>query len=344
MLREFGELIDRIAAERSVLLVLEDLHWSDHATVQLLGYLARRRGPAALMVLGTFRPTELILQDHPAGRPAPGAAAAPPVHRGRPGVAVRGGAGRLPAGALRRARSRGLRADPARAHLGPSAVRRQRGGRAGRTGRLRRGEAGWAFPDAGGLAVPRSIVGRHRAADRPPDARAAARAGRGERRRRRVPAPAAGRGAADAGRRGAGAAGRSDSASCRGCAASARSRWRTARSPHATRSTTRSTATCSMSAWPRRSACSGTAHGPPRSRRCTAAPSATLPPSWRFTSSAATRRPTRPRRCGHRRSARAGARRRAAKRCRSRATPCVSRSTRSTPRSNWSCACWKPSR
>ena len=67
MLREFGELIDRVARDAPVLLVLEDLHWSDHATVQLLGYLAHRRGPAALMVLGSFRPTELILEDHPLG-------------------------------------------------------------------------------------------------------------------------------------------------------------------------------------------------------------------------------------------------------------------------------------
>lgn len=67
MLREFGELIDRVARDTPVLLVLEDLHWSDHATVQLLGYLAHRRGPAALMVLGSFRPTELILEDHPLG-------------------------------------------------------------------------------------------------------------------------------------------------------------------------------------------------------------------------------------------------------------------------------------
>jgi DNA-binding winged helix-turn-helix (wHTH) protein/tetratricopeptide (TPR) repeat protein len=65
MLREFGEFIDRAAAEQPLLLVLEDLHWSDHATVQLLAYLARRRGGSALMLLGSFRPAELIVQDHP---------------------------------------------------------------------------------------------------------------------------------------------------------------------------------------------------------------------------------------------------------------------------------------
>lgn len=65
MLREFGELVDRLTAERPLLMVLEDLHWSDHATVQLLDYLARRRSTCALMLLGTFRPTELIFKDHP---------------------------------------------------------------------------------------------------------------------------------------------------------------------------------------------------------------------------------------------------------------------------------------
>jgi DNA-binding winged helix-turn-helix (wHTH) protein/tetratricopeptide (TPR) repeat protein len=65
MLREFGELIDRCTAERPLLLVLEDLHWSDHATVNLLGYLARRRTPAALLVLGSFRPTDVIVSEHP---------------------------------------------------------------------------------------------------------------------------------------------------------------------------------------------------------------------------------------------------------------------------------------
>jgi DNA-binding winged helix-turn-helix (wHTH) protein len=65
MLREFGELVARLSAERPLLLVLEDLHWSDIATAQLLDYLARRRGTGALMLLATFRPAELMLKDHP---------------------------------------------------------------------------------------------------------------------------------------------------------------------------------------------------------------------------------------------------------------------------------------
>jgi len=64
MLREMGELLDRYTQDRPLLLVTEDLHWSDHATVQLMNYLARRRGNARLLWLATFRLTEVIAADH----------------------------------------------------------------------------------------------------------------------------------------------------------------------------------------------------------------------------------------------------------------------------------------
>ena len=65
MLREMGELLDRYTEQRPLLLVTEDLHWSDHATVQLIDYLARRRSAARLLWLGSFRVTELIAAEHP---------------------------------------------------------------------------------------------------------------------------------------------------------------------------------------------------------------------------------------------------------------------------------------
>lgn len=65
MLREFGALLDAMTAEQPLVLVLEDLHWSDNATVQLLGWLARRRSPARWLVVGSFRPTDAALADHP---------------------------------------------------------------------------------------------------------------------------------------------------------------------------------------------------------------------------------------------------------------------------------------
>ena len=65
MLREFGELLDRYASEQALLVVVEDLHWSDHATVRLLEHLARARGPARVLWLSSFRPADAIASDHP---------------------------------------------------------------------------------------------------------------------------------------------------------------------------------------------------------------------------------------------------------------------------------------
>ena len=65
MLRELAEALEALSAERPVVLVLEDLHWSDTSTVEALALLARRRDPARLLVLGTYRPVELIVHDHP---------------------------------------------------------------------------------------------------------------------------------------------------------------------------------------------------------------------------------------------------------------------------------------
>jgi tetratricopeptide (TPR) repeat protein len=56
MLREALEAFDAIGAIAPLLLVLEDLHWADDSTLDLLAALLRRRDPARLLVLGTFRP------------------------------------------------------------------------------------------------------------------------------------------------------------------------------------------------------------------------------------------------------------------------------------------------
>ena len=65
MLREMAEAVERLTQERPLVLQFEDLQWSDHATLDLLAYLARRPGPARLMVLGTYRPVDVAVRDHP---------------------------------------------------------------------------------------------------------------------------------------------------------------------------------------------------------------------------------------------------------------------------------------
>jgi DNA-binding winged helix-turn-helix (wHTH) protein/tetratricopeptide (TPR) repeat protein len=65
MLREIGEALETITSENPLLLVFDDLHWADHSTVDLISAVARRRGAAKLMVIGTYRPVEVIVSEHP---------------------------------------------------------------------------------------------------------------------------------------------------------------------------------------------------------------------------------------------------------------------------------------
>ena len=65
MLREFAEVVDTLTAETPLVLLFEDLHWSDYATLDLLALLARRRTPAHLLIIGTYRPVETIVHRHP---------------------------------------------------------------------------------------------------------------------------------------------------------------------------------------------------------------------------------------------------------------------------------------
>ena len=64
MLRELAEAVEAIAADAPLLLWLEDLHWSDPPTVDWIGYLARRPGPARVLVIGSSRPAELLARGH----------------------------------------------------------------------------------------------------------------------------------------------------------------------------------------------------------------------------------------------------------------------------------------
>jgi len=65
MLGELADLADALAAACPMVWVLEDLHWSDTSTVEALAIIARRRVRAPLLVIGSYRPVELILRQHP---------------------------------------------------------------------------------------------------------------------------------------------------------------------------------------------------------------------------------------------------------------------------------------
>ena len=65
MLRELAEAMERLTAERPLVLVLEDLHWSDASTLEWLAYVARQRDRARLLVLATHRPVGTLARPHP---------------------------------------------------------------------------------------------------------------------------------------------------------------------------------------------------------------------------------------------------------------------------------------
>jgi DNA-binding winged helix-turn-helix (wHTH) protein/tetratricopeptide (TPR) repeat protein len=65
MLREMVEWIEIYTAHRTLVLVLEDLHWADPSTVDLIGWIGRRQEPARLLVIGTYRPADVRASGHP---------------------------------------------------------------------------------------------------------------------------------------------------------------------------------------------------------------------------------------------------------------------------------------
>jgi DNA-binding winged helix-turn-helix (wHTH) protein/predicted ATPase len=65
MLREMAEALESLTQADPLVLVLEDLHWSDYSSLDLISYVARRRDPARLMVIATYRPVEVIVREHP---------------------------------------------------------------------------------------------------------------------------------------------------------------------------------------------------------------------------------------------------------------------------------------
>ena len=109
MLRELGDALAALTAESPVLLFLEDVHWVDPASVDMLRHLAERASGQRLMILVTARPEDIernnptlkkcYTEMHARGVCEEIALAAlrAPGHRGVPGRALF--AQRIPAGA-----------------------------------------------------------------------------------------------------------------------------------------------------------------------------------------------------------------------------------------------------
>src|SRR5262249_46478704 len=65
MLREMGEALEVLTADQPLVLILEDLHWGDYSTLDLISYLAKQLQAALLMLIGTYPTVEVIVSGHP---------------------------------------------------------------------------------------------------------------------------------------------------------------------------------------------------------------------------------------------------------------------------------------
>jgi predicted ATPase/DNA-binding winged helix-turn-helix (wHTH) protein len=65
MLRELAEAVEVLTAQCPLVLWLEDLQWGDYSTLDWLAFAARRREPCRLLVIGTYRPVDVLAREHP---------------------------------------------------------------------------------------------------------------------------------------------------------------------------------------------------------------------------------------------------------------------------------------
>ena len=64
-MREMGDALGVLATASPVVLLLEDLHWADPSSIDLLRHLCNRIGTQRLLIAGTFRPEDVERSGHP---------------------------------------------------------------------------------------------------------------------------------------------------------------------------------------------------------------------------------------------------------------------------------------
>jgi predicted ATPase len=65
MKRELGALLQEISRIQPVVLFIDDLHWADISTVDILNYLAGRFSDMRVLVVTSYRPADMALANHP---------------------------------------------------------------------------------------------------------------------------------------------------------------------------------------------------------------------------------------------------------------------------------------
>ena len=65
MMRELADCLEAVARTSPILMLLEDLHWADPSSVDLLRHLCQRADTQRMMVVGTYRPEDIERTNHP---------------------------------------------------------------------------------------------------------------------------------------------------------------------------------------------------------------------------------------------------------------------------------------
>jgi len=65
MMREMGDALGILSTTSPIVLLLEDLHWADPSSVDLLRHLCQRISTQRLLIAGTFRPEDVERSGHP---------------------------------------------------------------------------------------------------------------------------------------------------------------------------------------------------------------------------------------------------------------------------------------
>lgn len=56
---EYADVLQSLASERPLLLLLDDIHWADLSSISLLGHLGRRVMDSPILIVGAYRPEEV---------------------------------------------------------------------------------------------------------------------------------------------------------------------------------------------------------------------------------------------------------------------------------------------
>ncbi len=64
MKREMSELLQQMSRSHPIVLVIDDFHWADIASVELVTFLAARLEAMRVLIVVCVRPTELRIHKH----------------------------------------------------------------------------------------------------------------------------------------------------------------------------------------------------------------------------------------------------------------------------------------